>query len=261
MSLDFELNGWNKESSSPKDKDFSKFKGFLKVASAPVKSHIIKELTPISGQGLLGSCVANAIADALEILMGLNGNVIQLSRLFIYYNSRLYDKATQTDGGTYIRNGFDSLKRFGVCREDVWAYDVSKVFSQPSIEAYSEANDNQIEGYYRISSGDNDLLNDIEKAILADHPVVFGTGVSQEFCNFFKNEEKVWAPPATIVGGHAMIIVGFRYNASNKREFLIRNSWSENWGQSGHTWLSESYILSGYSSDFWVPTLMPALVI
>jgi|SRR5690606_24384266 len=48
--------------------------------------YIIPEYTPISNQKSIGSCVANSIADAFEIMSGLKdpNNVKQFSRMFVY---------------------------------------------------------------------------------------------------------------------------------------------------------------------------------
>ena len=32
---------------------------------------------------------------------------------------------------------------------------------------------------------------------------------------------------------------------------LIRNSWSEEWGESGYGWLPYEYVLKGLTEDFW----------
>ena len=102
----------------------------IKYSSISPSEHIIKEYTPISDQLTLNSCVGNATADALEILLGIQGatSVKQLSRLFLYYNARVYDKNTDKDEGTYIRNCFRSLTDLGICSEATWNYDVKKVF-------------------------------------------------------------------------------------------------------------------------------------
>ena len=89
------------------DRDFTTIKSnILKFASGSTNEHIIPEYTPVSNQLNLGSCVANSTVDALEILMGLSGKTVQLSRLFVYWNARLYNQATDKDEGTFIKNAF-----------------------------------------------------------------------------------------------------------------------------------------------------------
>ena len=244
------------------DRDFSSVKSnMLKFASTNSNEHIIPEYTPVSDQLSLGSCVANSTVDALEILMGLSGKPVQLSRLFVYWNARLYDKATGRDEGTYIKNAFNSLAKDGVCPESVWEYNVNKVFAQPPMEAYRQGSDNTLHDFYRINSAGSKRIEEIESAVRANHPVVFGTGVTNSFLNYgYSNTDKVWeAPTEAIAGLHAMIVTGVR-QVDNSVQFYIRNSWGTNWGRNGHTWFDQSYFLHPTTSDIWVPTMMPNLL-
>lgn len=230
-------------------------KNDLTKLASNTNEHYIEEYTPISNQQNLGSCVANATCDALEILLGNERKeVIQLSRLFVYWNARMYTKETNKDQGCFIRNAFDSIKRLGVCKEETWKYDEDNVFAQPPISAYKEGNDNTIEEFYRINSTDQTRINEIKLAILADHPVVFGTAVSEDFI-YNTNPNKVWSKPDKIYGYHAMIIVGFKDD-----NFYIRNSWSQNWGDNGHCWMDKNYLTWSNTTDLYVPTLVPNLV-
>jgi len=248
---------------SPPGLTYKSFKSIssplLKQAGATVQNEVIlNESTPISNQYQIGSCVCNATSDALEILLGLEGRpVVQLSRMFLYWNSRMYNKQTDQDNGTYIHNAFDSLKRLGICPEDAWPYDPMKVFVQPSLSAYKTANDNTIEDFYRIDSNGNDRLNDIETALSAQHPVVFATGVGKSFQNAFPNQ--VFSRPDHYDGLHAMIITGYRHT-NGTRQYWIRNSWGSTWANNGHVWVDSSYIDWDTTHDIWVPTRVPDLL-
>lgn len=248
----YNLSGWRKDLVDSRDVALKTSK--LTVLPSEIE---LKEFTPISNQLTLGSCVANATCDALEILQGYKdeNSVKQLSRLFVYFNSRNYHKETKVDKGTYIRYAFSSLKKLGVCSESTWKYDTNKVFSQPNLQSYREGNDNKISNYYSITSTGDDRNQDICTAILNDHPVVFGTHVDS---SFLENNRYIYDTPSVSKGAHAMIIVGYRKNP--ELEFKVRNSWGSGWGDNGHTWMTANYMKSSYSSDFWVPTLMPNLV-
>lgn len=243
------------------DKQFSDFEsGFTKLASTSYGDYIIQEFTPVSNQLSVGSCAANATADSFEIIKGIQdkNSVVQLSRLFIYYNARLYIKQTDKDDGCYIRDCFDSLTRIGVCREDSWKYDVNKVFAQPDIFAYGEADSNKINDFYYISSN---KLDSIEQAIRSNHPVTFGTSISRQFIETtYCSELPIFEYPNVGAGRHAMIITGVKY-INGKRHFVVRNSWGSGWGKSGHCLMTEDYINNSDTNDLWVPTLMKDLII
>jgi len=224
-----------------------------KYASSGYGDYSMPEYTPISNQGSLGSCVGNSCCDALEILMGIKdkNSVIQLSRLFLYYNARVYTKSTGKDDGCYISHALDSLTTLGVCREQTWKYDENKVFAQPNLFAYAEANDNKTSDFYQIKSN---RLDNIEQAIRSNHPVIFGTPVSNEFVNNYNGDLKVFNFPSTSIGRHAMIVVGVNY-INGKRLFKIRNSWGAGWGDNGHCLMTEDYMANSETNDIWVPTL------
>lgn len=253
--------GW-KRSTGIQAPEFKAGSNIIKIAAANYyNEYIIPEYTYVSNQLSLGSCVSNATCDALEILKGLEdpNNVKQLSRLFVYWNSRLYHNDTDKDEGTYIHFAMKSLETYGVCEESTWNYKVANVFAQPPILAYKEGNDNTIKSFYQITSNDQERLNNIEKAIRANHPVVFGTLVDSYFTGN-SLASVVDKPTGKIVGGHAMIITGVRRNSLGEQQFYIRNSWGTNWGNNGHAWLSADYIAWDETSDLFVGTVMPDLL-
>lgn len=252
---------------SPSDLEYNKFgevrDGITKLGAkiaSDTDSHFIEEKIPMFDQLSLNSCAAQSTCAALEILLGIEGlPVVPLSRLFVYWNARMYNQETNKDVGTYISSAFDSLKTLGVCTEDEWDYNTSMVFTQPPLKAFKTANDNTISDYYRIDSYGDDRLNDIETAIRANHPVVFGTKVGQSLEDY-QGADKVFDPPTTPIGAHAMCIVGVRRNPT--LEFYVRNSWGGNWGlNNGHFWMSSKYAMWDYTSDLWVPTRVDNLLI
>lgn len=240
---------------------------FAKLAAANnATRYIIPEFTPISDQLSIGSCVGNACADSLEILKGLEdpNKITQVSRMFLYFNARNAINTTDKDEGCLISDAMASMKTLGVCPENTWPYDISKVFTKPTLEAYREGDDNTLSDFYQILTTGEARQKDIETAVRANHPVVFGTQVGSDFLNY-NGENIVFDPPKTSIGGHALIITGIRYNSLNKREFYIRNSWGASWGMSepetaflgkGHCWFSSKYIDNITMGDIFVPTRM-----
>jgi C1A family cysteine protease len=257
-------SGYKPDPRDPRDKTTNNLR-FLaemtKLTASLNNEYRIPEYTPISDQGRLSTCVANAVCDALEILIGVEDprRVVQLSRLMNYYNARSYSRDTDKDEGTYIRYAVDSLKRLGVCPESDWGYDPSRVNVQPPIRAYQKSLDNKINSYFRVDGVGTTRCDVVEQAIRANHPVIFAAPVSNEFTRHFVADNTVWNLPTNYVGYHAMIVVGVR-RASSGRQFLVRNSWSSNWGDRGHCWFSEQYMGSQDVNDMWMLTRAPTLL-
>lgn len=242
------VGGYRRDVQSSKDWLFDQM-GL--AAATGMDTYVLKELTPISDQGALNSCVGNATCDALEILLGLEGNeVVQLSRLDLYWKARKLNNDTDKDDGTYITSAFKAMATLGVCPESLFPYDESKVFTEPPVSALLSGNANKITGYYRIPV-DYRAAGSIETAVRSNHPVVFGAPVDKAFVHLV-GDKVVYKPNLTnLAGGHAMIIVGVRnYGAS--KQFLVRNSWGTDWGENGHVWMDAQYV--SYMNDIWVPT-------
>lgn len=242
---------------------FTRSGTLVKLAAASgTGEYIIPEYTPVSDQGQLGTCVANGTADSFEIIRGIAdpANVKQLSRLFVYWNARLYDKDTAHDNGTYVSNAMQSLVDYGICEESSWVYDESKVFTQPHLTAYKEADDNTLKAanFYKIITAGQGRLSDMEAAIRANHPVVFGTNVGDNLENYNGDPNIALTLPKTSLGGHCMVAMGVRRNPN--LQFYIRNSWGASWGIGGHVWFDGSYLADSATNDLYVPTLMPDLL-
>lgn len=204
-----------------------------------------------SNQYDLSSCVGNAVADAVEILDAVQGKpVVQLSRLFVYAMARILHQKLHEDKGTYISTAFEVLSRFGICSEEVWPYDTSKVFVVPSLKAERDARAHKISAYYKITSKGKDRIPQILRALENKCPVVFGTLVATDLGSHV-GEDVVRIPSSSnIGGGHAMVVVGY---SPEKRAFLVKNSWGTGFGKDGFAFFDEEYLCWDETWDMWVP--------
>ena len=93
-----------KLSLKPSKKDLRTFKLTINHDQKDVKfpnSFSLKTIDELKiyDQGKIGSCTANSIAQALQIK---SDNKISISRLFMYFNSRLEEGTNQSDSGANI---------------------------------------------------------------------------------------------------------------------------------------------------------------
>jgi C1A family cysteine protease len=203
---------------------------------------------PVEDQGDLGSCTANALAGAVEFLEQKNRlALMDVSRLFIYYNERVIEHTTQSDSGAMLRDGIKTLVKQGVCSETRWPYLVSRFTRKPSPACYQEALRHQITSYHRI------LILDEMRTCLADgFPFVFGFTVYERFQSPQVARTGLVSMPRKgerAVGGHAVLAVG--YDDAEKR-FIVRNSWGTRWGLRGYFTMPYEYLADrNLSDDFW----------
>lgn len=129
----------------------------------------------IYDQGKIGSCTANALCSIFEYdTYNFKG-----SRLFLYYNERIYMNTTDEDSGAYLSDGIKSLKYHGICEEKYWSYIIENVFKEPSKEAYINAKKNYVIEAFNIT---NDI-NVIKKWLLKNEPIAMGMAIYSNFTN------------------------------------------------------------------------------
>jgi C1A family cysteine protease len=249
------VHGWIPDSDHKKVKDYNA-RLLLDRVSAPPPSASLRHLIPsILNQGNLGSCTAQAVAQAIRMDLIRKGvaNAELLSRLFAYYYARAASPGnTQVDSGTQIRCVFDAIRKLGYCPESAWPYDIDTFTFMPGAAAVRAAYD-QRSIYYRITSTGAQRITDICTAVAGGHAVVFGTPVSNAI--FDADPTKPLGPPIgeTIIGGHAMTVVGYKPGRiTGIVDFDIVNSWGEEYGDHGYFTMSDTYLAWSETTDLWI---------
>lgn len=207
-------------------------------------------LPPAYDQGSLGSCVANAIADALQYLEKDHPeHLTRASRLFMYYNARDIEDSTASDNGCEIMDCVKSVNRLGVCPETEWPYDEERVTDRPYQGCYDDALKDLLLQYRSV---DNTVLHDL-LAALVEGPVVGGFSVFESFESDAVAATGVVPMPGlneAMIGGHAVLLTG--YDQATKL-FSVRNSWGSSWGDHGNFTIPFAYFTDGdLASDFWM---------
>ncbi len=210
---------------------------------------------PILDQGALGSCTANAIANAhlFDQQKQQAAHPVLSSRLFIYYNERRMEGTITSDAGAMIRDGMRSLAKQGACPESMWPYDIAQFARQPSSACYAAALQHQGVSYQRLSP----RLGQLQGCLAAGYPFVFGFTVYESFESPHVATTGIMDLPTageTVLGGHAVLAVGYD-NATQR--FLVMNSWGPSWGQQGFFTMPYAYLLgSRLAADFWTLRLV-----
>jgi C1A family cysteine protease len=200
----------------------------------------------IDDQGYLGSCAASATINVYENMLNRfrRTDFEELSRLFLYYNTRAIEETINIDYGViYLSNVLESLKTLGVCKEELWPYNISNFVLKPLDNCYEDALTRKIENYEYISD-----IAGIKEVLNLYKPVVIGMHVFENFMSANKRNFKIFNPKNTerYLGGHAVSIVGYTKDDS----FIIKNSFGESWGNYGYGLLTKEY-MEKYVFDRW----------
>jgi C1A family cysteine protease len=197
-------------------------------------------LSPIVDQGQLGSCTANAIVSGLREYLLLAGHteLVQLSRLFLYWHERKLEGHIDEDSGAYIRDGMKVLQKIGVSPESDFPYDIRHFTEAPTQRAEADASAYQITDYHRIPD-----LYSLKAALAEALPVVIGIQIYESFESAqVAQTGKVPMPRKTkerLLGGHALLAVGYldRGAKPDQGVVIVRNSWGEQWGDQGYCYI------------------------
>jgi len=216
----------------------------------PMKVDLRPQCPAVLDQGQLGSCTANAIANAhlFDQMKQTAASPFPPSRLFIYYNERAMEQTVDQDAGAMLRDGIKSVAKQGVCPEPQWPYTQSKFADRPTAACYKTALDHQAVSYQRLTQN----LLQMKGCLASGYPFVFGFTVYESFESPRTAETGVATlprPDEHVVGGHAVLAVGFQ---DAQQRFIVMNSWGTGWGDAGFFTIPYAYLIDdNLSADFW----------
>jgi C1A family cysteine protease len=212
---------------------------------------------PIRDQDQVGACTAFSLAAAMDNgIRRLNkGEVMSAMHLWSHY------------GYPNMNNAADSNKDRPIAEDAFWKYDAPlacRMYKGNSVfscsRSYKNVKENSVTGdaavdakireadsagKYKVTAfelleNDGDTL---VAALARGNAIWVAVQINSEF---FSNDRmdrgaviRRWTTPTS---GHAMAIVGYR-KVANDRQFLLQNSWAEDWGDKGYAWVPESALI------------------
>jgi C1A family cysteine protease len=246
--------GWKRQLPDFRDKKYKVERQDPLPASADL-SKDLKGWQEAYSQGNLGSCTANAIGRAMDIVRLLQGNEpILPSRLFIYFNERAVEGSILSDAGACIRDGIKLVARLGACQETEWPYDIAKFKDVPGFMCYIHAIQFQALEYRSI---DNTSLYDLKHCIADGRPFVYGFSVYDSFESDIVAKTGIVPmpkPDENCLGGHAVCCYSY---SDDDQTFTTINSWGKDFGLNGSFKIPYAYLTNpDLASDFWTITKM-----
>jgi C1A family cysteine protease len=164
-------------------------------------------------QGQLESCTANCGCEDKALTTIKMGEPYQTySRAFLWYQERVMNGTTNQNVGANMVDIGDVLAQWGVCYDTTMPYDQNDYTTAPSQAAYTEAGNHKSDANQTalaLSDLKTALVNCQQQADLGSVRLSFPVGES--FMEAITNGGWVPVPPANdnLVGGHAMLIVGY----------------------------------------------------
>ncbi len=248
--------GWVPDVPDVRDVPFSSV--FRVPRRAPAAVDLRAGCSAVENQGALGSCTAQALVGGLEFLQlrdldrlgGVKGKSLpyrDLSRLFVYYNTRALMGTINEDSGAMLRTGLKSLRKTGVCNEDLWPYVPERFAERPPPACFQAARGCRVKSYQRLAS-----LQEMKACLAAGLPFVFGFAVYEHVMTAeTARTGRIRLPRRNerMLGGHAVLAVGYHDRGAS---LIFRNSWGVEWGRAGYGEIPYAYAVSReLSDDFW----------
>lgn len=189
-------------------------------------------MPPVYDQGQVGSCTAEASAAAVEILLPRAGYAAERpDRAALYRRARDAYGGGVADAGASLADTITALRRGWEkeAREPslVWGDDWTREAPSRSTDAPRIVNAEAL---------DFDVPT-IAWELAQGHPVAVGLRITAQW-EGLPPRTMIEAPAGDVVGGHAVVLVGYSQSASAWR---VRNSWGEGWGDRGYAWLPWSW--------------------
>ncbi|MEP0315140.1 MAG: C1 family peptidase [Hyphomonas sp.] len=190
-------------------------------------------LNSVLRQGKRMSCLSCATSAA----HGLSAVTTEdLSVEYLFYHSVQNMPGSNPDQGTTFKATASALLVEGQPAEHIWPYADAQAYGADwtppahSSPIYKASLESESVNYDRIVDH-----------LLQNRVVVMGLIITDAFYRCDKNGRLPGVNPDAERAGHAVLGVGHASDADDQF-ILIRNSWGESWGMSGHAWLSKTYL-------------------
>ena len=206
----------------------------------------------VENQGELGSCAAESITSNYELQTKYHyaEKFVELSSLYVYYHARYFNNEVAMDSGTDLRTALKGVKSFGICKEELWPYDITKFDVQPTPECYVDGMPRTVSEYHRVFT-----MSGLYELVAGKQPVLIGVDVFSNFMDIDKADPNVHYPSDKdeLVGAHAMLVVGY---SKPKQILVAKNSFGTEWGDKGYCYIPLQYV-HDYVFEKWAFTIVP----
>lgn len=184
-------------------------------------------------QGGVGSCVAQALAFAVEMAAMRQALPQERpDRTALYHRVRRAIGTVGEDSGGIIADGVEATR-------SGWEPEVMAPSTQWD-DSYTAAPADPPADAPRVVNAEplaHDVLTVLWE-LLCGHPVVVGLRITEQW---ERPGEVIATPSGAVVGGHAVCLVGYQRDEGGV-QFRCRNSWGSGFGDHGEVWLDAAWL-------------------
>lgn len=184
-------------------------------------------LGPVRDQGPRPTCLSHASTTAHE---HARGSPVALSPEYLHYFASNNESANE---GVEFTDVSRALFIPGQPTEIACPYhenEPSPAWTPPAVVTL----------YRRHSITADHSPYELETLLQAGHLPVLGISTTEDF--YTPTSPWIISPTGPIRGLHAVVAVGIGTMCTERR-FLIRNSWGTAWGDIGHAWIDDNFIV------------------
>jgi len=249
--------------------------GVLDRYELPPVVDLRSDCSPVRWQGAHHTCSAQAVVALLELMeKRAFGRDVRLSPLFLHYEAKRRAGKIGTSG-VFLAEVMAALTKSGIAPEEEWPSVEStgglgsSIDLQPTASAYEKAL--RFEGLrcFRLDRFEGDagreeaLVARIKSFLAASIPCTLDFPLYQGVLEETAADGLVSLPPegTRTLAQHTVLVVGYddeleipdRRGPDDRTRgaFLVKNSWSEAWGERGYGWLPYRWALDGHARSCW----------
>uniref|UniRef100_A0A3Q2D014 Cathepsin L n=1 Tax=Cyprinodon variegatus TaxID=28743 RepID=A0A3Q2D014_CYPVA len=242
------MNGYKPKAEEKANGTFFKKPSFQKVPDS-VDWRQEGYVTPVKDQGQCASCWAFSATGSLEgQLFRATGRLVSLSEQNLMDCSRSLGNHG-CDGGlakkafeyVYTNGGLNSEASYPYLAKD-----------NPQCSYNESYNAITIDGYAYIPSGSEE---DLMEAVATMGPISVAIDASRDSFQFYQSGIYYEEDCSKEELNHAVLLVGYGY--SDQNYWIVKNSWSENWGNNGYIYMAKDRNNNcGIATDATLPIIL-----